>query len=507
MNAVFKVIYNEALKVFQAVNEMTRSRGKRASSGLGGQTAQSSGKGFSAHLSGVAASLVAAGFMGAAPASAAENPLNVVGSITISGEETYDGIQSEQNDAVLQIDKGGRLVIQGKGTSTFVASLKDGSSGGGELILDNSRLKVTDNDGTNFSGTIRLQNGSEVDVVHLTGLTGTGTGTIVVDDGSKLIGDGRKDSNFHIQVNAKLSGENGRIVLTQGGGSSIKLSNAANDFRGFFSLKNGSLEWTDGAAKFFSETETEFTDVNLVASSDVTFKSLKFNGESNINLRNGNTLAIADNKPLTLSGKTYIYGSGIVNALLTGGGSLLIGDGVNAAAVTLSATGPHTYDGNITVDSGSSLHVAGDISSNRGIEVAGTLNMEGDYQNSSSTITIKDGGKATFNSPNAVIKVGTLNVESGGTLNLQGYATTGSLSGSGTIVLGNAFGLTVRYQGNQNEVLKIGNVFEGNGDLHIHRTKPGKVVFEESSDNSEIGLLTLSGAHIASSNAGEFPIG
>ena len=38
MNAVFKVIYNEALKVFQAVNEMTRSRGNRASSGFGGGT-------------------------------------------------------------------------------------------------------------------------------------------------------------------------------------------------------------------------------------------------------------------------------------------------------------------------------------------------------------------------------------------------------------------------------------------------------------------------------------
>ena len=36
MNAVFKVIYNEALKVFQAVSEVTRSRGKRASSGFGG---------------------------------------------------------------------------------------------------------------------------------------------------------------------------------------------------------------------------------------------------------------------------------------------------------------------------------------------------------------------------------------------------------------------------------------------------------------------------------------
>ena len=36
MNAVFKVVYNEALKVFQVVNEMTRSRGKRASSGFGG---------------------------------------------------------------------------------------------------------------------------------------------------------------------------------------------------------------------------------------------------------------------------------------------------------------------------------------------------------------------------------------------------------------------------------------------------------------------------------------
>ena len=36
MNAVFKVVYNEALKVFQVVNEMTRSRGNRASSGFGG---------------------------------------------------------------------------------------------------------------------------------------------------------------------------------------------------------------------------------------------------------------------------------------------------------------------------------------------------------------------------------------------------------------------------------------------------------------------------------------
>lgn len=36
MNTVFKVVYNEALKVFQAVNEMTRSRGKRASSNFGG---------------------------------------------------------------------------------------------------------------------------------------------------------------------------------------------------------------------------------------------------------------------------------------------------------------------------------------------------------------------------------------------------------------------------------------------------------------------------------------
>ena len=38
MNAVFKVVYNEALQVFQAVNEMTRSRGKRASSNCVGAT-------------------------------------------------------------------------------------------------------------------------------------------------------------------------------------------------------------------------------------------------------------------------------------------------------------------------------------------------------------------------------------------------------------------------------------------------------------------------------------
>ena len=144
MNAVFKVVYNEALQVFQAVNEMTRSRGKRASSNCGEQLIDFSVNKFRVHFSGVAAALLATGFMTASPSSALASVFNVDGSASVAGKNTYDQMKSEDEQAHLVFKAGDVLIINGTGESTLKASLES-QDGNGTFIFENGLLRVSDN--------------------------------------------------------------------------------------------------------------------------------------------------------------------------------------------------------------------------------------------------------------------------------------------------------------------------------------------------------------------------
>lgn len=104
MNAVFKVIYNEALKVFQAVSEVTRSRGKRASSGFGGQPIDFSVNNVKVNFSGVAAALLAAGFLGGMPASALAEDWEMSDSYTVNSDKTVDSITASNTEKTLTIN-------------------------------------------------------------------------------------------------------------------------------------------------------------------------------------------------------------------------------------------------------------------------------------------------------------------------------------------------------------------------------------------------------------------
>ncbi len=511
MNAVFKVVYNEALKVFQVVNEMTRSRGKRASSGFGGQQIDFSVNISRFHFSGVAVVLMAAGIVGGMPASALAEDLEMNDSYTVDSDKTVDSITASITDKTLTINSPHTLTISQNGKDSLIASAIQGT---GTLSLENVKLRVKDNANTSFDGTINLQGNTVVNVVHLTGLTGTmGTGTICVGDGSKLVGDGRGNSNSDIQVNARLSG-GGSIELIEELGSKITLANDKNDFSGTFSLKNGTLTWaSDVAVKFFSyeDTKTKLDDVTLDVTSDVTFKSLELTS-SMIDLNEGATLQ-ADSLTLTDSGyQNTIVGSGTINALLTGGANsqiLRIGNVNEICNVNLSAEVEHTYIGNIIISPGATLDVAGSlrdpIYSTRTIEVRGTLNVRGKDNRSCGTITIISGGKATFEKN---LTAWSLNVESGGALNLLGsqpgifVTLTGEVSGKGRINIGKNVRLMIQSKKSETEALKIGNEFQGDGTLNIFRLTPGDVVFEGNSASSRIGTLNLTNSRVASSNAG-----
>ena len=360
MNAVFKVVYNEALKVFQVVNEMTRSRGNRASSGFGGGERIDFSVNISRfHFSGVAAVLMAAGIVGGMPASA--EVINT--DYTVDSPEKFEFITAVDPSKKITLNNSLTIEQPQNGTES---TLKSAISGNGTLTLKDVKLTVKDNANTSFGGTINLQGNTVVNVIHLTGLTGTkGTGTISVGDGSKLVGNGRGNSNPDIQVNARLSG-GGSIELIEETASKITLANVKNDFSGTFSLKNGTLTWASAdAVKFFSyeDTKTKLDDVTLDVTSDVTFKSLELTS-SMIDLNEGATLQ-ADSLTLTDSGyQNTIVGSGTINALLTSGAKtqiLRIGNVNESCNVNLSAEGEHTYIGKIIISPGATLDVAGSL--------------------------------------------------------------------------------------------------------------------------------------------------
>ena len=460
MNAVFKVIYNEALKVFQAVSEVTRSRGKRASSGFGGQPIDFSVNNVKVNFSGVAAALLAAGFLGGMPASALAEDWEMSDSYTVNSDKTVDSITASNTEKTLTINSPYTLTISqlengGKGSS--IASAIQGT---GTLTLDNVTLTVTDNSNSSFDGSIILSGNATVYAEHLTVFTGvknesSSAGRIEVGQYSKFIGGSKNIEQVSQEVYAQLSGS-GRIELTENAGSTIRLMNANNDFHGFFSLRNGSLDWSDGAADFFSNTETVFTNLNLYAVSSVAFKSLVLNGLTRIYLRNKSTLALANDKNLNLSDETHIVGTGFVDALLTGDGPLLIGNGVNATAVTLSAIGTHSYDGTITVSANSSLTIDGEL-------IAGSLN-----------------------------------VGSSGTVNLNGNARTEDVTGEGVINIGSGKTLTLSHEGTGD--LGIPNVFTGVGTLNIDRTEVGKVTF--TGDESNVSNVSFIKSQLSSSDKG-----
>lgn len=128
----------------------------------------------------------------------------------------------------------------------------------------------------------------------------------------------------------------------------------------------------------------------------------------------------------------------------------------------------------------------------------GILNVSGDYKRSQGTITIKSGGTATFAKD---LAAWSLNVESGGTLNLMQTTNIQDVSGSGTISIGKIL-LMILSEKSKTEALKIGNEFQGDGILSIFRQTPGDVVFEGNSASSRIGTLRLTNSRVASSNAG-----
>ena len=450
---------------------------------------------------------MAAGIVGGMPASA--EVINT--DYTVDSPKKFEFITAVDPSKKITLNNSLTIEQPQNGTES---TLNSAISGNGTLTLKDVKLTVKDNANTSFGGTINLQGNTVVNVIHLTGLTGTkGTGTICVGDGSKLVGNGRGYSNSDIQVNARLSG-GGSIELIEETASKITLANAENDFSGTFSLKNGTLTWANAnanadAVKFFSyeDTKTKLDDVTLDVTSDVTFKSLELTS-SMIDLNEGATLQ-ADSLTLTDSGyQNTIVGSGTINALLTSGAKtqiLRIGNVNESCNVNLSAEGEHTYIGKIIISPGATLDVAGslrdpldDTSRDLTIEVRGILNVRGDYNRSQGTITIKSGGKATFAKD---LAAWSLNVESGGTLNLMQTTNIKDVSGSGTISIGKIL-LMILSEKSETEALKIGNEFQGDGILSIFRKTPGDVVFEGNSASSRIGTLNLTNSRVASSNAG-----
>lgn len=434
------------------------------------------------------------------PASVLAEDLVMSDNYTVDSNKTVDSITASDNKKTLTINSGYTLTIS---QPDYVkdSSIASAIKGTGTLSLENVKLTVTDNSNSRFNGSIILSGNTTVYAEHLTAFTGalnqkSSAGRIEVGENSKFIGGSGNIEEVRQEVYAQLSGS-GRIELTENARSRISLMNAKNDFHGFFSLTNGSLDWSDGAADFFRDTETEFANVYLSATSDVTFKSLVMTGKSYISLSSNSTLALAGDKHLNLSDETNVVGTGTVDAFLTGDGSLIIGNGRYEAAVTLSATkGTHSYGGTITVNPQSTLTIAGAIKGTSGeINVYGLLDMTGDYSVSEGRINIINGGLANFGGE---LNAGYLNVD--GTLYLFGNARTEVVAGSGIININTDKTLTISPEGKGD--LVISNPFTGGGTLNIDRPEAGNVVFDGNSSDSSHVTLSLTNTFLNSSNAG-----
>ncbi len=343
------------------------------------------------------------------------------GTETLTGVNTYSGQTDIQAGNTLALSGAGSIAVSNQvtvdGTLDISAAGNGGSSittldGGGSVALGGNRLTLTDAS-TEFDGSIGGSGGLTVQAgTETLGGANSYTGNTVIDATDSLIltGDGSIADSAGVADAGTLNiagvNNGGSAITTLSGGgivtlgaNTLTISNGDTTFSGVASGTGGltvagGTQTLSAAQAYTGATTTDAGGTLTLSGNGAIALSSMVNdngtidisaangGESITTLEGDGAFALGANR-LTLTDASTDFGGGI-----SGAGGLTVADG----AQTLSGT--NNFTGNIVVDSGTSLLLAGSgsVSDANGITDHGTFDISGLTNGGTGIVTINGEG-------------------------------------------------------------------------------------------------------------------
>jgi autotransporter-associated beta strand protein len=265
-------------------------------------------------------------------------------------------------------------------------------------------------------------------------------------------------NTYHILLDGKISGGGG-LNITESSGSPgfVRLSGNNTGWSGNLTVAKGTLSLGGNAV---NSAGTGAITLGTAASSNAAVLTISPQGT------NGSTVSYANNITVNSGGVRTIKGGGVDNSArltgnvtlngdltvdhtwgwtgraivlsgnVSGAGGLVITKSGGDAGTTTSLSGTNTYLGNTTVTTGASLGVTGSLTSN--ISVATGARFGGNGGSTTGTLSLATGAKFIFYVP-----------------------TFASFNATGSVALGNDFGVASLVGGSQGEAITWASVPDG----------------------------------------------
>ena len=439
------------------------------------------------------------------------------GSLILAGTNTYTGTTTITSGTLTftgntsslggNIANSSILVFNQSVNSTFGQII----SGAG-LVFQNGSTNLTLSGANTYSGTTTISSGTLTFTGNTSGISGN------IANGNVLVFNQTVDSTFGGIIS-------GTGTVTKSGSTNFTLS-GTNTYSGTTTISGGTLTLTGNTSNLTSNTVNSaalvFNQANNSTYGGIISGTgtLTKNGTTNISLSAANTysgLTSINGGTLTFTGNTSGLGGNIANAgvlafaqgsnstyanIISGTGSV-----VQNGTANLTLSGPNTYTGTTTINSGT-LTFSGDTTAvdgnivnssalvfNQGanslfagiISGGGSLSQTGSATltlsgpNTYTGSTIVSGGILTAGNNAAFGVNSAVTVSGGSVLDVHGYnVSTGSLSGAGSVTLGN--GSLTTGSGT------FSGVISGTGSL----TKNTAGTLSLSGSNTYLGTTTVS---------------
>ncbi|WP_287915282.1 autotransporter-associated beta strand repeat-containing protein [Comamonas sp.] len=262
--------------------------------------------------------------------------------------------------------------------------------------------------------------------------------------------------------------------LTKSGNGTLILS-GANNYTGTTTINSGTLQLGNGGASG-----------NLGAGTVTNNGALAFNRSDTLTV--ANDISGAGALLQSGTGKTVLTGNNSYQGTTTiNGGTLQVGNGGTSGNLGAGAV---TNSGSLILNRSDALTVANDISGTGSLTHAGTGITTLAGNNSYTGGTYVQAGTLRIGRLSALVQGSLYQVNSGATLDLNGYALqTGGISGTGTVALGSQ-GLTVDTAASS--ISEFDGKMDGTGSL----TKQGEGTLALNTANSFSGGINHKGGNI-----------